>query len=1215
MKYPYPSRGVATPIHPFARPKRAVVVVALFFYSLTLAFGGYSDIRSQVRTWEQTLAPSISPTANPTASIYSGSDFAVACDTAVKMLIYDWDPAGNATYATDARALLSLLTVPAGVAPDNGKSHLQRFLLGYRTPTETSPSGLPSTLNFFSPYPIMLAYERLDAAGLLDATFKANFKTFIYQTFTSVGVPNAHPDELNNAWFARASGYKRAAQLFADDGTNSSLHAYWSATLPSAIWSKLTNTGAGAPGLFDIPEDSSQYIGITHAYAWVLADCLGQTATLNHTMFRSMVDRLRDQVTPSGQFVTYGDSFDANPDTTGANSDNWPVLLDWGYHVYAFERSGTAFSEATYRWAATQMAETGFVREPFDRHIRYIMPMMFLALADGVRNTALIPSQPVASSTFQERNYQHAPPPATVTSNYFETDKIILNPSRASGQSFALLSLFPPHGYHGHYNQPGSIAYFQNGNRVLLHSLDGNMRGAENSNLLLIKPAGQQFPVRAPSFSIGTQFNTEFPLRNIRFLGDENVRTISTLGLRVAVPPGATGKLTVDFLRLVGTGSPQLVDAFDATTGWSLPSGVSAAVVGSMTQGTGAVEFTFVNSDPANTKAFVCQKSFAVTNLSLAQFAAFSMDWKVTGSVNTARPFIFRVMSQTDANGLGTYDTDFYAQETQLAADLTDSANRATSAGYHFADVRYAQWFTVDTTLRRRVVMDPQGVLLVRDDLAPGAQAAGRTGGSVWNIAGTGAPEFGTQWVDSVGAAGTDRDLFVWVNRPSGRLASFQTLAGVGSARLNQRVVYTQQSLSSGVPLRFVSALIPHDPVLPGATLASGLSVNEPVPATGASGRTELTYQLDGQTRRSFIDVLNDNGTSSVVEIGDSQGIATFIARSPDNALQSQAPARFVTDGRDVQLDYRPAVSTTAPLYWDAVALKQLQLSTQALFTATNFIDVLKMDFAALMPVTGTIAPTTSATTVALYSPVSTYAVRVDGAVVPSTYDALAKTRTFTLVAGPANRRIALADPDLVLHWPFDEFAGGTTIDPVGGRSGAMLNGLSVTGAAGRFGSSLAFDGVDDAVRHDNAASPTLTGYPFTLSAWVKTSQMADAVIAMTGQGSSNSVHWYIGMYAGAANIVARNTTKVEKRDTLAINDGVWHHVVGVFASATSRQLYVDGVLRQSDSSSVAFGGTERFAVGALDRATPAARFAGSIDDVRVYRRALTQAEILALEY
>ena len=129
----------------------------------------------------------------------------------------------------------------------------------------------------------------------------------------------------------------------------------------------------------------------------------------------------------------------------------------------------------------------------------------------------------------------------------------------------------------------------------------------------------------------------------------------------------------------------------------------------------------------------------------------------------------------------------------------------------------------------------------------------------------------------------------------------------------------------------------------------------------------------------------------------------------------------------------------------------------------------------------------------------------------------------------------------------------------------------------------------------------------YTIESWVKTSD-----------NSYNNI-----MFWGNANTNASNAIRLEPGgkirnywwandlvvDAPPVNDGNWHHIAATF-DGTTRKIYMDGMLLGSDNptgKNTAAGTT-----GFLGGSGYQDAFKGTLDEVRVFNRALTQSEILA---
>ncbi len=200
-----------------------------------------------------------------------------------------------------------------------------------------------------------------------------------------------------------------------------------------------------------------------------------------------------------------------------------------------------------------------------------------------------------------------------------------------------------------------------------------------------------------------------------------------------------------------------------------------------------------------------------------------------------------------------------------------------------------------------------------------------------------------------------------------------------------------------------------------------------------------------------------------------------------------------------------------------------------------------------------------------------------------------------------------VAPDKLLAYWPFDESIGLTAADMSGNARDATLSGGVALGATGEYATAMSFDGVDDKV---SLSEPLLTGTTdFTLSAWVNRTSNAgvDYIMGNYGAGScSNGIELYtnqghIDVYLGA--------TYVSSTGTLLTNR--LYHIAATRKSGLVT-IYVDGVSVYSQTAADSIGGSCNWTLGNGPNYTTEA-FGGIIDDARVYRRALSAAEITAL--
>ena len=198
----------------------------------------------------------------------------------------------------------------------------------------------------------------------------------------------------------------------------------------------------------------------------------------------------------------------------------------------------------------------------------------------------------------------------------------------------------------------------------------------------------------------------------------------------------------------------------------------------------------------------------------------------------------------------------------------------------------------------------------------------------------------------------------------------------------------------------------------------------------------------------------------------------------------------------------------------------------------------------------------------------------------------------------------------LVAAYGFEEGSGTTTTDASGlGNTGTITAGTWAT--TGRFGKALSFNGTSSVVTVNDAAALRLTS-AMTLEAWVRPTASASWRCAMLKETSGGLAY---GLYAsntssrpGGFLRVGSVGSDVDATAPSAITLNAWTHLAATYDGATLR-LFVNGTQV-----------TSRALTGSIVSSTQPLRiggnqvwgeyFAGLIDEIRVYNRALSAAEI-----
>lgn len=186
-----------------------------------------------------------------------------------------------------------------------------------------------------------------------------------------------------------------------------------------------------------------------------------------------------------------------------------------------------------------------------------------------------------------------------------------------------------------------------------------------------------------------------------------------------------------------------------------------------------------------------------------------------------------------------------------------------------------------------------------------------------------------------------------------------------------------------------------------------------------------------------------------------------------------------------------------------------------------------------------------------------------------------------------------------------------------GARPAVVLGGARTIG--GRFGRALSFDGADDAVRLPYRGFLPLGTHDFTCSLWFRQdAATGEQPLLWMGGVGSKSPQVAVEGDPGHDRITARVTAvdgpapaaTAQAVTHSGYHDGNWHHLA-LRRTGGRLLLTVDG--RETTVVPDVPGSVSRgsvFGVHLGQRPDGRAQFTGALDEVRVYRRALTDAEL-----
>lgn len=201
-------------------------------------------------------------------------------------------------------------------------------------------------------------------------------------------------------------------------------------------------------------------------------------------------------------------------------------------------------------------------------------------------------------------------------------------------------------------------------------------------------------------------------------------------------------------------------------------------------------------------------------------------------------------------------------------------------------------------------------------------------------------------------------------------------------------------------------------------------------------------------------------------------------------------------------------------------------------------------------------------------------------------------------------KQVTLINPSsikgLVSWWKFD----GNSLDYDYGNDGT--NEGNPVYVNGRLNQGLKFDGVDDSVNVGSSSS--LQSNVFTYSAWIK---------PLSGSTSTNRA--IIGNFNEAVEFRVRTDNTIELLHQSAgsigistgkVSNNIWSHVLVTYNSSGTASFYINGTYSGSNVNLKSFTWGGDFYIG---RQIGGDFFNGTIDELAIYNRALSNWEVLQL--
>ncbi|MDI3476923.1 MAG: hypothetical protein PWQ59_448 [Thermoanaerobacterium sp.] len=224
------------------------------------------------------------------------------------------------------------------------------------------------------------------------------------------------------------------------------------------------------------------------------------------------------------------------------------------------------------------------------------------------------------------------------------------------------------------------------------------------------------------------------------------------------------------------------------------------------------------------------------------------------------------------------------------------------------------------------------------------------------------------------------------------------------------------------------------------------------------------------------------------------------------------------------------------------------------------------------------------------------------------TFDGLILTDTITGLNYTINANSL--QEGLIGYWGFEYGSGGTAYDSSReGNDGTLMNmDNSTCWVAGKDGTALQFDGVDDAVE---LASPIELKPGMTISVWVHPRTVYSGIISISAVGSSVNSFYFDG---GRMNFRLNNSNNQFYFNENQKPFNNTNHIAISWYDNGLADVYWNGDIWYSDFNIGNDTGMVRY-LGTGYSGPPGFTLDGFLDDFRIYDRALSGEEIRALYY
>jgi len=255
-----------------------------------------------------------------------------------------------------------------------------------------------------------------------------------------------------------------------------------------------------------------------------------------------------------------------------------------------------------------------------------------------------------------------------------------------------------------------------------------------------------------------------------------------------------------------------------------------------------------------------------------------------------------------------------------------------------------------------------------------------------------------------------------------------------------------------------------------------------------------------------------------------------------------------------------------------------------------------------------------------LFDEVKIYNYARTAAQVKADFKARGTSKGSSVSLGSSSKNLDALSNGLVGYWKTDEATWSGTLAEVVDSSGNGNHGQAAgaTGGkayptTGKFGNAGLFDDVDDSVSVPNSLSLDPGAGDVSVSVWVKPNTLVGSQTGIVKYVNGNTYYILEHQDNDTLALEFRDGTcsSVSFGTTTTLTAGVWNHIVLVIDRDARAWIYINGVLGGNSTNATTCLASMTGGVVTLGRHV--STLDGYIDDVRIYNRALSPAEVSQL--